>query len=154
MMKDNFDKLTKFPAAAKVYLKNGLPYEVGDKIVLKDLAKTYSLIARKGPAVFYKGEIADALVKEMEAGGGLITKSDLSLYQPTFREPVRGTYRGYEIISMPSPSSGGTHIIQILNILEGYDMAKMGQNTTGSNSHHGRDHEARLRRPRQVLGGY
>jgi len=132
MMKDNFDKLTKFPEAAKIYLKNGLPYEVGDKIVLKDLAKTYRLIAQKGPSVYYEGEIADALVKEMEAGGGLITKSDLALYKPSLREPVRGTYRGYEIISMPSPSSGGTHIIQILNILEGYDMAKMGQNTTGS----------------------
>jgi len=132
MMKDNFDKLTKFPAAAKIYLKNGLPYEVGDKIVLKDLAKTYRLIARKGPSVFYKGEIADALVKEMEAGGGLISKADLALYKPTLREPIRGTYRGYEIISMPSPSSGGTHIIQILNILEGYDMAKLGQNTTAA----------------------
>jgi gamma-glutamyltranspeptidase / glutathione hydrolase len=132
MMKDNFDKLTKYPAAGKVYLKNGLPYEVGDKIVLKDLAKTYRLIAKKGPSVFYRGEIADAMVKEMEAGGGLITKDDLALYKPTLREPVRGTYRGYEIISMPSPSSGGTHIIQILNMLEGYDMAKMGHNTPAS----------------------
>ncbi len=132
MMKDNFDKLTKFPEAAKIYLKNGLPYEVGDKIVLKDLAKTYRLIAQKGPSVFYEGEIADALVKEMEAGGGLITKSDLAMYKPSLRDPVRGTYRGYEIISMPSPSSGGTHIIQILNMLEGYDMAKMGHNTPAS----------------------
>jgi gamma-glutamyltranspeptidase / glutathione hydrolase len=129
MMKDNFDKLTKFPEAGKIYLKNGLPYEVGDKIVLKDLAKTYRLITQKGPSVFYEGEIADALVKEMEKGGGLITKSDLALYKPSLREPVRGSYRGYEIVSMPSPSSGGTHIIQILNILEGYDMAKLGQNT-------------------------
>ncbi len=129
MMKDNFDKLTKYPEAAKIYLKNGLPYEVGDRIVLKDLAKTYRLIAKKGPSVFYKGEIADALVREMEKGGGLITKSDLALYKPSLREPVRGTYRGYEIVSMPSPSSGGTHIIQLLNILEGYDMAKLGPNS-------------------------
>ena len=133
MMKDNFDKLTKFPAAAAVYLKNGLPYEVGDKLVLKDLARSYRLIAAKGPDVFYKGEIADAIEKEMKASGkGLITKADLAAYKPAVRTPVRGTYRGHEIISMSPPSSGGTHVIQILNILEGYNVTRMGFQTAES----------------------
>ena len=133
MMKDNFDKLTKFPAAAAIYLKGGLPYEVGDKLVLKDLARSYRLIAEKGPDVFYKGEIADAIEKEMKASGkGLITKADLAAYKPAIRTPVRGTYRGYEIISMAPPSSGGTHVIEILNILEGYNMTRLGFQTPES----------------------
>ena len=133
MMKDNFDKLTKYPAAAAVYLKAGLPYEVGDKLVLKDLAKSYRIIAEKGPDVFYKGEIADAIEKEMKASGkGLITKADLAAYKPAIRKPVRGTYRGYEIISMAPPSSGGTHVIEILNILEGYNMTRLGFQTPES----------------------
>ncbi|MBP1715483.1 MAG: gamma-glutamyltranspeptidase, partial [Deltaproteobacteria bacterium] len=133
MMKDNFEKLSKFPAAAKVYLKDGLPYEPGDRIRLTDLAKTYRLIAAKGPDVFYKGEIAEAIEKEMKASGkGLITREDLAGYQPVMRTPVSGSYRGYEIISMAPPSSGGTHIIQLLNILEGYDIAGLGYNTTAS----------------------
>jgi gamma-glutamyltranspeptidase / glutathione hydrolase len=133
MMKDNFEKLTKFPAAAAVYLKDGLPYEVGDKLLLKDLARSYRLIAEKGPDVFYKGEIADAIEKEMKASGkGLITKADLAAYKPVVRTPVRGTYRGYEIISMAPPSSGGTHVIEILNILEGYNMTQLGFQTPES----------------------
>jgi gamma-glutamyltranspeptidase / glutathione hydrolase len=133
MMKDNFEKLSKFPAAARIYLKDGLPYEVGDRLVLTDLAKTYRLIAEKGPDVFYRGEIAEAIEQEMKASGkGLITKEDLAAYRPSVRTPVKGNYRGYEIISMSPPSSGGTHIIQLLNILEGYDMAKLGHNSSGS----------------------
>jgi gamma-glutamyltranspeptidase/glutathione hydrolase len=132
MMKDNFEKLSRFPEASKIYLKNGLPYEDGDKLVLKDLAKSYRLIAEKGSDVFYRGEIAEAIEKEMAAGGGLIARADLAAYKPTLREPVRGTYRGYEIISMPPPSSGGTHVIQILNILEGFDMGRLGHNTAAS----------------------
>ena len=131
MMKDNFDKLSKYPAAAAIYLKGGLPYEVGDKLVLKDLAKSYRLIAEKGPDVFYKGEIADAIEKEMQ-GKGLITKADLAAYKPAVRTPVRGSYRGYEIISMAPPSSGGTHVIEILNILEGYNMTRLGFQTPES----------------------
>jgi len=133
MMKDNFAKLSKFPAAARIYLKDGLPYEPGDRIRLTDLAKTYRLIATKGPDVFYRGEIAEAIEKEMKASGkGLITREDLGGYRPVMRTPVRGSYRGYEIISMAPPSSGGTHIIQLLNILEGYDIAGLGSNTAAS----------------------
>lgn len=129
MMSNYYDKLVQFPEAARVYLKDGLAYEPGDKLVLKDLARTLRLIAAQGPDVFYRGEIADAVVKEMAAGGGLITKEDLAAYRPKLREPVRGTYRGLQLISMPPSSSGGTHVIQLLNILEGFDIAKLGTNT-------------------------
>ena len=133
LMKENYDKISKFPAAAQIYLKDGLPYEIGDKIYLKELAKTYRLIADKGPDVLYKGEITEAIEKEMKGSGkGLIAREDLAAYRPVFRTPVRGSYRGYEIISMFPPSSGGTHVIQLLNILEGYDMAGLGHNTSAS----------------------
>jgi gamma-glutamyltranspeptidase/glutathione hydrolase len=133
MMKESCEKLLKFPAAARIYLKNRLPYEVGDRLVLKDLARTYRLIADKGLDVFYRGEIAEAIEKEMKASGkGLITREDLAAYEPVVRTPVRGSYRGYEVISMGPSSSGGTHVIQLLNILQGYDMAKMGHNSSES----------------------
>jgi gamma-glutamyltranspeptidase/glutathione hydrolase len=133
MMKENYEKLSKFPASARIYLKDGHPFEVGDRLVLKDLAGTCRLIADKGPDVFYRGEIAEAIEQEMKASPkGLISKEDLAAYKPSVRTPVRGTYRGYEIISMSPPSSGGTHVIELLNILEGYNMAKMGHNTSES----------------------
>jgi len=129
MMQDNLDKLNRFPAAAAIYTKRGLPYDPGSRLVLSDLAATYRLIASAGPTVFYEGEIADAIVAEVKRGGGIITKADLAGYRPKVRVPVRSTYRGYEIISSPPPSSGGTHVIQALNILEGYDMAGLGFQT-------------------------
>ncbi len=132
MMKNYYEKLIRFPETAKIFLKEGMPYEVGDRLRLPELARTYRLIAEKGSEVFYRGEIAEAIVKEIKAGGGILTKEDLAEYKPTLREPVRGSYRGYEILSMPSPSSGGTHILQMLNILEGYDMVKLGHNTPAS----------------------
>jgi gamma-glutamyltranspeptidase/glutathione hydrolase len=129
LIKDNIEKLNRFPAAKAIYTKDGLPYEEGDRIVLKDLAKSYRLIASGGLNVFYRGEIADAIAAEMRRGRGLITKEDLAAYQPKMREPVRSTYRGYEIISSPPPSSGGTHVIEALNILEGFNIAQSGFNT-------------------------
>ncbi len=132
MMTNYYDTLTVFPEAGRVYLKDGLAYEPGEKLVLPDLAKSLRLIAAQGPDVFYRGEIADAIAQEMAAGGGLITKEDLAAYTPAVREPVRGTYRGYELISMPSSSSGGTHVIQLLNLLEGFDLAALGPNTTAA----------------------
>ncbi|MDR7520258.1 MAG: gamma-glutamyltransferase [Armatimonadota bacterium] len=129
LIKDNIEKLNRFPAARAIYTKDGLPYEVGDHIVLRDLAKSYRLIASGGPDVFYKGEIADAIAAEMRRGGGLITKEDLAAYRPKLRDPVRSTYRGYEIISSPPPSSGGTHVIEALNILEDFNIAQSGFNT-------------------------
>lgn len=126
MMQDNLAKLNQFPAAGAIYTKGGLPYEPGSRIVLPDLANTYRAIAWGGPDAFYRGEIADAIVAEMRRGKGIIRHEDLAAYTPKMRVPVRSEYRGHEIISSPPPSSGGTHVIQALNILEGFDMAGMG----------------------------
>ena len=122
--------LKSFPATEKVFFKeDGSFYEVGDLFVQPDLAKTLKAIAKEGAKAFYEGETADLIVKQMEENGGLITKEDLANYQPSIRKPVHGTYRGYDIFSMCPPSSGGTHIVQILNILEGFDIGYMGHNS-------------------------
>ncbi len=105
--------------------KDGTPFKEGDLFVRKDLAKSLKLIAEKGSDTFYKGEIADLIVKDMKENGGLITKNDLASYKAYVRKPVIGTYRGYEIISMPLPSSGGTVLIEMLNILEGFELGNM-----------------------------
>ncbi|MGH8188414.1 MAG: gamma-glutamyltransferase, partial [Steroidobacteraceae bacterium] len=116
----------KYPASYAQFSKNGVPYEAGETFRQPDLAKTLERIAAQGPAGFYEGETALLIEKEMAANGGLITREDLRKYTAVKRAPVRGTYRGYEVISMPPISSGGTALIQMLNILEGYDLAKSG----------------------------
>ncbi|WP_313655027.1 gamma-glutamyltransferase [Pantoea sp.] len=108
------------------YKPDGTPWQKGDRLVQKNLAHSLQLIARQGPDAFYKGEIADEIAGEMAQHGGLISKADLAAYRAVERTPVSGTYRGYEVFSMPPPSSGGIHIVQILNILENFDLAKMG----------------------------
>ena len=105
---------------------DGAPWQKGEKLVQKNLAHSLSLIAKQGPDAFYKGAIADQIASEMAANGGLIGKADLAAYRAVERKPVSGSYRGYEVFSMPPPSSGGIHIVQILNILENFDLAKMG----------------------------
>lgn len=111
------------------YDSSGKPYPPGHTIKLPELAHSLSLIAEKGPKAFYEGEIADKIVADMKANGGIITKKDLKHYEAVVREPVRGTYKGHEIVSMPPPSSGGIHIIQILNILEPFDLQSKGHNS-------------------------
>lgn len=111
------------------YKPGGVPYEVGEILVQKDLGRSLRQIAQEGASAFYQGAIADAIVADMEANGGLITKADLAAYEPVIREPVRGTYRGYEIYSMPPPSSGGVHLIQLLNLLEEFPLQELGHNT-------------------------
>jgi gamma-glutamyltranspeptidase / glutathione hydrolase len=110
----------------------GKPYAASEILAQPDLAKTLRAIAAQGARGFYEGPVAQLIEDEMKHGGGLITAADLKAYKPIEREPVRGTYRGYEIVSMPPPSSGGVHVIQILNILEGYDLPKHGCNTADS----------------------
>lgn len=129
---DNFEKINKYDATAKIYLDDGLPYESGSILKNPDLANTLKLIAEHGEEVFYKGEIADDIVKASEETGGIITKEDLESYNVRVLEPIKGTYRGYEIISAPPSSSGGTHVIQLLNILENYDIKGLGLNTKES----------------------
>ncbi|MCU5771222.1 gamma-glutamyltransferase [Erwiniaceae bacterium BAC15a-03b] len=108
------------------YKADGTPYQKGERLVQRNLARSMGLIARQGPDAFYKGAIADDIAAEMAQHGGLISKADLAAYRAVERKPVSGTYRGYEVFSMPPPSSGGIHIVQILNILENFDLAKMG----------------------------
>ncbi len=114
------------PAAAAQFSKDGVPYEAGDTLKQPDLARTLERIAVQGPAGFYEGDTALAIEKDMLAHGGLITREDLKQYKAIRRAPVTGTYRGYEIVSMPPISSGGVALIEMLNVLEGYDLAKMG----------------------------
>jgi len=118
------------PASMAIFYKpGGVAYEVGEMLVQKDLAKSLRLIAKDGAKAFYQGAIASAIVADMQANGGLITKEDLAAYQPVMRQPIRGTYRGYEIASMPLPSSGGVHLVQMLNVLEGFSIRELGHNT-------------------------
>src|SRR5205814_961919 len=118
--------MAKYPASVAAFSRNGVSYEPGDTLKQPDLARTLERIAVQGPAGFYEGETALLLEKEMLANGGLITRDDLKKYSAKRRVPVKGTYRGYDVMSMPLASSGGIGVIEMLNILEGYDIAKMG----------------------------
>jgi gamma-glutamyltranspeptidase/glutathione hydrolase len=116
-----------FPATAKTFLPSGKPLKPGHLVTMPDYAKTLEKIARGGSDVLYKGELGRAVAEEMEANGGLITENDLAAYRLIERDPVRGIYRDdYEVFAMAPGSSGGTHIIQMLNILEGSDVASLG----------------------------
>ncbi len=124
------DMVGDYPVLGSYYLReDGLPYQNGDVFRNPDLAKTLKLIAENGKDVFYTGEIADAIITEIEKYDGVMTKEDLAGYEVNLREPVSSTYRGYKIISCPPPSSGGTHLIEILNILENYDIGSMEVNS-------------------------
>jgi len=129
-IKSQAERLKRFDAGTKVFFKpDGGFYEPGELFVQKDLAATLKRIAEQGVKGFYEGETADLIVAEMQRGGGLITHEDLKNYRPEIREPVHGSYRGYDVYSMSPPSSGGTHVVQILNILEGYPLADSGLNS-------------------------
>jgi gamma-glutamyltranspeptidase/glutathione hydrolase len=121
--------LARYPASVQAYSKNGVAYQEGEIIKLPDLARTLERVEKQGHDGFYKGETARLLAEEMKRGGGLITEEDLARYQAKERAPVRGTYRGYEIVSMPPPSSGGVALVEMLNILEGYDLRALGHNS-------------------------
>jgi gamma-glutamyltranspeptidase/glutathione hydrolase len=129
MILDNLEKLDRFPAAAAIYLPDGFPLEPGDTLRNEDLARTFELLAEHGPAVFYEGALAQAMVDELQALGGVFELEDLRSYQAEIRVPVTGSYRGYDIVSAAPSSGGGTHLIQLLNVMEGYDVAGMGPGT-------------------------
>lgn len=124
------DRMQKWPSTKKVFFKpDGSTYQPGERLKQPELARSLKLIAAKGADGFYKGETAKKLVKAVNDAGGRMSLQDLADYEAIAREPVKGEYRGYEIVSMPPPSSGGIHIIQILNILEGYPLKDYGQNS-------------------------
>ncbi|KJS05280.1 MAG: hypothetical protein VR73_12540 [Gammaproteobacteria bacterium BRH_c0] len=125
-------RLSAHPASKRYFFKpGGKPWQAGERWRQKDLAATLRRIASKGADGFYKGKTANLIVAEMQRNGGLISHEDLAGYQVVEREPVTGTYRGYEIVSMPPPSSGGIHLVQMLNILEGWDLQAHGHNSAG-----------------------
>jgi gamma-glutamyltranspeptidase/glutathione hydrolase len=118
-----------FPELRRVFGKNGGQgeWQAGDRLIQPDLARSLRLIAEQGPDAFYTGPIADLLAEEMKAGGGLITRADLAAYKSVERRPIHGTYRGHDVYGPPPPSSGGTCLVQMLNILENFDLKKQGR---------------------------
>jgi gamma-glutamyltranspeptidase/glutathione hydrolase len=118
--------LTQFPDSKRVFLRDGKLYEEGERLVQPELSETLKRLKEKGPREFYEGKTASLIAEDMKANGGLITERDLKEYEPTIRKPLIGKYRGYEIVTMPPPSSGGTALLQMLNILEGYNIAYSG----------------------------
>ena len=130
IIKDNYEKLAKYNDPDKVpYFSDGLPLEPGDILRNPELAGTFRLIAEKGSNALYRGPVGEAIVAAVNKSGGNMTMQDLADYNAVMRTPVRGTYRGLEIISMPPPSSGGAHLIEILNVMENYDVKALGHNT-------------------------
>src|SRR5215467_6183704 len=119
--------MARYPSSVAAYGKpDGGEWHAGDTLVLKDLGRTLRAIAMRGPNAFYTGWIADSIASTMAHNGGLISKRDLAAYEAKVRAPVRGKYHGYEIISMPPPTSGGVTMIEMLNILENFDLPKLG----------------------------
>jgi gamma-glutamyltranspeptidase / glutathione hydrolase len=120
-------RLSRWPTAARIFLQpDGTAPALGDTLVQPDLAEVLTAIGREGPRAFYAGPIADRIVASVGQAGGLMTRRDLENYAPVIRSPVYGSYRGYQVVSMPPPSSGGVHLIEMLNILEGYPAAVIG----------------------------
>ncbi len=124
-LRSTIKRLAPFPESVRIFERNGRFYQLGDRLAQPDLAKTLAAI-QKDPRSFYEGEIPAKIAADMKAHGGLITAEDFKTYEPTIRKPLRGTYRGYEIITMPPPSSGGIALLEMLNILEPYDLQSMG----------------------------
>jgi len=123
---DVLDDFAKHPPTLRQFSRDGQPYVAGDVLKQPELAATLARIGEGGPAGFYAGETARLIAEEMKRDGGLVTEADLAAYRAAKRTPVRGSYRGWEIVSMPPPSSGGTALLEMLNILEGYDLAASG----------------------------
>jgi gamma-glutamyltranspeptidase/glutathione hydrolase len=129
MIAENYEKILKYPATAAIYLSDQMPLEIGSTLKNEDLAKTFEKIADNGSKIFYEGEIAEAIVAEVKAQGGLVELSDLHSYQTKIRKPVVGNYRGYQIISAAPATGGGTHLIELLNVMEGFNIKKLGHNS-------------------------
>jgi gamma-glutamyltranspeptidase/glutathione hydrolase len=126
-------RLAQWPSTVPIFLKaDGSPPAEGDMLVQSDLADTLEAIARDGPRALYSGPIADKIVAAVRGAGGVMVRGDLERYSPMIRAPVRGTYRGYDIVAMPPPSSGGIHLVEMLNILEGYPSAAVSDGSTAA----------------------
>ncbi len=126
------DTLGKWPASRAIFFKQGEPLKAGDKLVQKDLANSLRQISKSGAAAFYQGDIGKKISKEMAKHGGAITLQDLKDYKVVERKPILGNYRGYQVVTMPPPSSGGIHLVQILNMLEHYPIKDYGVNSANT----------------------
>jgi len=124
-LRSTVEKMAPWSESRRIYQRDGRYYEMGETLVQPELAAVLARI-KANPRDFYEGETARLIVADMKAGGGIITAEDLRTYEPTIRKPLRGTYRGHEIITMPPPSSGGIALIEMLNMLEAYDLKAMG----------------------------
>jgi len=127
--KDEYEKLIMNAGEGTCYLNEGFPYEPGDLFRNPELASTLKLIVSKGIDEFYKGEIAQKVVKAVNEKGGVMNLEDLALYEPVEHPPLKGIYKDYTLFSLPPPSSGGVHIIQLLNIIENWPVKKWGRNS-------------------------
>lgn len=126
-------RLVRWPSSARIFSRpDGTPLGEGDRLVQSDLAETLSAVAAQGPRGFYEGPVAEKLAKAVADAGGIMTPADLKSYRAVIRAPVRGTYRGYDIVSMPLPSSGGVVLVETLNILEGFQLADLKQGSPAS----------------------
>jgi gamma-glutamyltranspeptidase/glutathione hydrolase len=126
-------RLARWPSSTKIFSRSdGASLREGDTLIQTDLAATLSAISEQGPRGFYEGPVAEKLVNTIRAAGGIMTQDDLKSYRPVIRAPVRGSYRGYDIVSMPQPSSGGVVLLETLNILEGFAMRDMAQGSVPS----------------------
>ncbi|WP_298278486.1 gamma-glutamyltransferase [uncultured Bradyrhizobium sp.] len=132
-LSDMYRRTSRWPNSAKTFSHaDGTPLHEGDRLVQGDLAGVLTAIAEQGPRGFYEGAVAEKLVSGIKQAGGIFTLDDLKSYQPIIRTPIRGTYRGYDIVAMPQPSSGGVVLLEILNILEGFQMSDMKQGSAAS----------------------
>ncbi|WP_314972074.1 gamma-glutamyltransferase [Comamonas testosteroni] len=122
----------RWPATQAVFWKNGAPLQTGQRLVQKDLAQSLRLISQQGAKAFYQGAIAQKIVAEMAPHANALSLQDLRDYKVAEREPIRGSYRGYQIVTMPPPSSGGAHLIQILNMMERWPMNQWGADSAQS----------------------
>jgi gamma-glutamyltranspeptidase/glutathione hydrolase len=128
-----YRRLARWPASVKIFSRaDGTSLRQDDTLIQTDLAATLTAIAEQGPRGFYQGPVAEKLANAVRDAGGIMTADDLKSYQAIIRTPVRGSYRGYDIVSMPLPSSGGTVLLETLNILEGFPMGQMKQGSTAS----------------------
>jgi gamma-glutamyltranspeptidase/glutathione hydrolase len=129
-LRSNAELLSKFPESRRIFLRDGNYYQEGERFVQPELAATLARLKERGPREFYEGQTAQMIVGEMQSNGGLITERDLREYEPALRKPLSGSYRGYEILTVPPPSSGGVALLEMLNMLERYDLAALGYHSS------------------------
>ena len=146
---DSAGEMLKDKEISAIYLPNGTPLKVGERVVQSEYAETLTYISQRGEAALYHGPLGDILVDYMKKKGGFIAREDLTRYKTVERQPIRADYRGWQILGPPPPAASGVHIAQMLNILEGYDLAKLGFGSAANDPLPRRSAQDRLCRPRR-----